>query len=427
MKLEKIFVPVIHLWFNYKAFVRDATIGNSGIKTESINFWREKLFTNFITYLLPFCLFAIIPGVWISITENYYLLAGFYILATAFTTFVALNRRWNLPLRKAFVFLMIYALSIMLMLYLGMFGLGMIYLLALSVLVTLLLPKKLAYWSIALNLLVCICCVILYRMGLLQARIARPYHLGVWIAIVSNLIFLCLVVTALINKTIAHLESAIAKKFQLKYRLQQEAAKGIRRDVQIKESEEHYKSLFFFSPLPMWVLDPKTLMFLQVNESACREYGYSPEEFLNMNISEIKFEEDMSTLEKDIQKSLRAGTPLKLITRHRRKNHEVFHVEVCFNIIMFQGKQASLVILRDITQEVNYLHAIECQNKQLRDIAWTQSHSVRKPLASIISLTTLIRENPGQLPDIKLLDYLTTSAYELDQCIRNISQNAKGL
>ncbi|WP_262886832.1 PAS domain-containing protein [Mucilaginibacter humi] len=48
-----------------------------------------------------------------------------------------------------------------------------------------------------------------------------------------------------------------------------------------------------------------------------------------------------------------------------------------------------IAIERDITERMNYLTAIEEQNKQLRDIAWSQSHIVRAPLARIIGLTEM--------------------------------------
>ncbi|WP_342332760.1 PAS domain S-box protein [Pedobacter sp. FW305-3-2-15-E-R2A2] len=427
MYLKDITTMMSLYWSNYKTFVSASTHTDHSLASEHVVYWKEKLFTNFITYLLPFCLVAIVPGIWISIVEGYYIFACFGVFTAVATGMIVLKKSWNLLMRKIIVFLMIYGLSLILMLYLGLFGLGMVYLLALSVLVALLLPKNLAYWAIAMNLVVCIGCVTLRTLNLLETRVASPYNVGIWIAFIANLIFLCLVITALINKMISHMEKAMTTRFKLKYLLRQETAKGTLNDELIKESEANYKRLFFLSPLPMIVLDPDTLKFLQVNEAAMLEYGYDTDEFLTMNFSDIKVEEDMTPPERHFIPDLNIGQPLKVITRHRRRNGETFRVEVRSDIIIFGGKQASLLIIRDITKEVNYLEAIEAQNQQLREIAWTQSHSVRKPLANILSLTALISAKPTELPDTQLLTYLSASANELDRSIKSIIENARSV
>lgn len=424
MRREDIAAILSLYWFNYKNYVRESTYVDHSIGSRRIVYWKEKLFTNFITYLIPFCLVAIIPGTWIAIIEGYYAFAFFCLIAAIATGFMVLKKSWNLLVRKILVFLMIYALSLILMLYLGMFGLGMTYLLALGVLVALLLPRKLAYWAIAINLLVCVGCVVLRKLNLLEIRVAGPYNVGIWIALIANLIFLSLMITALINKMILHLESAVAKKLKLTYLLKQETDKGLLSEELIKDSEANYKRLFFLSPLPMIILDPDTSKFLQVNDAAILEYGYSTKEFLTMKFSDIKVDAHVHAPEQSFLKVLKASQPLKVFTRHRRSNGEIFHVEARSDVIIFEGKKASLIIIRDISQEVSYVDAIEAQNVQLREIAWTHSHSVRKPLANILSLTALIGAKPQEVPDIELLTHLKTSANELDICIKSINESA---
>ncbi|HMI79189.1 MAG TPA: CHASE domain-containing protein, partial [Ferruginibacter sp.] len=60
---------------------------------------------------------------------------------------------------------------------------------------------------------------------------------------------------------------------------------------QLKESEENYKVLFQKSPLPLWIYDLETFKFLEVNDAAVNLYGYSREEFLQMQVTDIRPEE----------------------------------------------------------------------------------------------------------------------------------------
>jgi PAS domain S-box-containing protein len=77
--------------------------------------------------------------------------------------------------------------------------------------------------------------------------------------------------------------------------------------------------------------------------------------------------------------------------------------------------------LRDITERINYIHAIEETNFRLREIAWAQSHLVRGPLARIMGISKLLADNrTDELSKEQLLVYLDTSANELDEVVRDI-------
>ena len=48
----------------------------------------------------------------------------------------------------------------------------------------------------------------------------------------------------------------------------------------LRQNAENFEYLFSSHPMPMWVVDPQTLQFLEVNQAAADKYGYSREEFL---------------------------------------------------------------------------------------------------------------------------------------------------
>jgi len=82
--------------------------------------------------------------------------------------------------------------------------------------------------------------------------------------------------------------------------------------------------------------------------------------------------------------------------------------------------------MQNITDRVNYINAIEQHNMLLSEIAWTQSHNVRAPLANIMALISLLKE-PEHNRETKdlLLSYLEVSADGLDQVIRSIISKSK--
>jgi PAS domain S-box-containing protein len=190
----------------------------------------------------------------------------------------------------------------------------------------------------------------------------------------------------------------------------------------LEESEKRYSMLFHLSPQPMWVFDIDTLRFLDINAAAIRNYGYSEEEFLSMTIKEIRPVEDLTKLQEALEISSRQDDKFfQGIYRHKKKNSDVIHVDIQSNAIFFKGRKAIVVLANDITERLNYIEAIERQNKKLQEIAWMQSHIVRAPLAKIMGFVNLIR-NPAlsEAERQESLDYILQSAKEFDGIIKEI-------
>lgn len=78
-------------------------------------------------------------------------------------------------------------------------------------------------------------------------------------------------------------------------------------------------------------------------------------------------------------------------------------------------------IAKDITEKLSYIDQIETQQHSLRDIAYTQSHLVRAPLARILAVVQHLKHNFSEgSVDTNLLDALNHSAIELDSVIHDI-------
>jgi PAS domain-containing protein len=65
------------------------------------------------------------------------------------------------------------------------------------------------------------------------------------------------------------------------------------RGVAARENEEPYRLLFELNPNPMFIFNESSLRFLAVNESAVKLYGWSPAEFLDKTIKEVRPSEDV--------------------------------------------------------------------------------------------------------------------------------------
>ncbi len=128
----------------------------------------------------------------------------------------------------------------------------------------------------------------------------------------------------------------------------------------LRESEKQYRLIFDGNPTPMWVFDQETLAFLEVNDAAVQHYGYSREEFLKMNIRDLRATEDdpalMEYLHKLLTESRQSEMGLGGVWRHRKKDGTPIDVEIKWTLIPFKGRKASLTLATDITERKSTEH-----------------------------------------------------------------------
>ncbi len=96
------------------------------------------------------------------------------------------------------------------------------------------------------------------------------------------------------------------------------------------------------------VIDPATMRFLDVNETECRELGYSREELLSMSVTDIEAEFTEKQVSEIKAQILQNGEG-RFESVHRRKDDTTFPVEVRAKMVEI-GKPYMLSIVRDITE-----------------------------------------------------------------------------
>lgn len=129
--------------------------------------------------------------------------------------------------------------------------------------------------------------------------------------------------------------------------------------LELRESEKKYRTLFHVCPIPMWVFDPDTLNFLNVNNAAIKHYGYSNEEFLSMTIKDIRPSYELDKLSDVIEKNKANSNLFSGIFNHRKKDGTIINVEIQSSKIIFNGKEAKLIIAIDVTEKLKAEDALK--------------------------------------------------------------------
>ena len=82
--------------------------------------------------------------------------------------------------------------------------------------------------------------------------------------------------------------------------------------------------------------------------------------------------------------------------------------------------------LSEQSQKLNqHTNDLENLNKTLLEVAWSNSHELRKPLCSILGLITLLKQANNEGERKKLINLMETCSMELDDVIRHNNKKAE--
>lgn len=131
-----------------------------------------------------------------------------------------------------------------------------------------------------------------------------------------------------------------------------------------EEGQKLFRALVDRSTDAIEVLDPQTYRFLDVNQKACLDLGYSREELLSLSAFDIDPTLDRSRAAEQSQGLRKLGS-LIYEGRHRRKDGSEFPVEV--NLGYVQLDRAYIIsIARDITERKQAQEALERKERYYR-------------------------------------------------------------
>src|SRR5690606_8041732 len=105
---------------------------------------------------------------------------------------------------------------------------------------------------------------------------------------------------------------------------------------------------FDLLPDPMWVFDPATLKFLDVNGAALLKLGYSRQQFLGMTIADIRPESDRPLIRMavdTVSDGEFSGGVWRILTADGQSLYLDFH----WRTMSFNGRRAILACTRDVT------------------------------------------------------------------------------
>lgn len=123
-----------------------------------------------------------------------------------------------------------------------------------------------------------------------------------------------------------------------------------------------YQDLFASDPDGVLLIDPETQQVLEFNDSACRQLGYTREEFSGLRILDFEASETPSEILAHVQAALHSGK-IEFDTLHRTKSGHTRNVRVWAKTLDLDGRTVFHAVFRDITEhkqiETTLRHSID--------------------------------------------------------------------
>lgn len=189
-------------------------------------------------------------------------------------------------------------------------------------------------------------------------------------------------------------------------------------------NEMRYSALFSGASDAIFIAEVATRKIVDLNEKASKLLGYAKEEIIGKEINAIHPVEIMEDVKLIFQKFTTDGQhDYGEETFVLHKNGSWIPVAIFAGAVFKIGDKAySAAYFKDITEQKRNQLNLEKQNSQLKEIAWTQSHIVRAPLAKLIGLVKMFKKNlVSPEEEAIMIEYILKSANELDAVIHTIT------
>lgn len=181
-------------------------------QTNPVRYWSEVIFAKCVFYAAPLSLIAIAPGILITLELNLYLILWLNIISLFVIILVGYVPKLTVKVRKIILMALIYFAAFVLLKEMGNFGPGLVYLLAVNVLILLLFPDIKAVFPFVLTLAFCIIYGMLIGFNMVNVSSGRNIDIYEWAAVSSNVLFLSALFSMIIPFLFARIRALLEDK-----------------------------------------------------------------------------------------------------------------------------------------------------------------------------------------------------------------------
>jgi len=137
----------------------------------------------------------------------------------------------------------------------------------------------------------------------------------------------------------------------------------------LRRSEEKYRFMFENNLFPMYTFDLEAFNIVEVNNAALEKYGYTREEFLSLNIEQLRSEREKTKVAQLYVEAKKNNiSTYKSEAWHIKKDGNLMCIDANVFFIIDNGKMVALALVNDITQKKMAEEALRLSEEKYRNI-----------------------------------------------------------
>lgn len=188
-----------------------------------------------------------------------------------------------------------------------------------------------------------------------------------------------------------------------------------------------FTKIFKIAPEPIFITNLSGI-FLFANASMAKLLGIdNADDLIGQSEYDYLPEENKPILtEKLLEIKQNPHTTQTILKKMKAQDGRIVEVESVATGIVSGNLIYRVVFARDMRLRRSLEHELDLREKNLRQISYLNSHVIRKPVATILGLISIIdKKNLSNPYNQELLDLLEKTTQELDHIIHQINQNAQ--
>jgi PAS domain S-box-containing protein len=178
-----------------------------------------------------------------------------------------------------------------------------------------------------------------------------------------------------------------------------------RMEEDLRASEDRFRSIFSAVSEGIFIVSPGAGIFMQVNETGCLMFGYTPDELIGADIEKLSSGVAPYTQHNAaewIEKAAKSGRTQRFEWHCRAKDGRLFWTEISIRFASISGESVILATVRDITER----QTVEAQLRQAQkmeaigNLTGGMAHDFNNLLGVIVGNLGLVQEQLGKDEDL---------------------------